>query len=242
MIKFTEGSLVGPYKMKLIKRLGKNKGIFECSECGQHYETYISMVSAGGSRRCPACFKEFSRNHAKEIGKKNRVDITNKRYGKLIALYPTDKRRSRSVMWYCQCDCGGYAIVPKIDLECGNTVSCGCIKSKGEEKITKILNFLNISYDREKTFNECLSPKGNKLKFDFYLPDYDCCIEYDGEQHFLGNSKRGFYDTEKILDLQNRDSIKTKYCETHGIYLIRIPYTDYDILNTDYLKEKLNVV
>ena len=33
-------------------------------------------------------------------------DLTNQRFGKLIALYPTDKRSGSSVVWHCKCDCG----------------------------------------------------------------------------------------------------------------------------------------
>lgn len=71
-------------------------------------------------------------------------------------------------------------------LKRGSVVSCGCkSQSIPAEKIEKILEKNNIRYIKEKTFDKCVNPKTNRyLRFDFYLPDYNCCIEYDGEQHF----------------------------------------------------------
>lgn len=68
------------------------------------------------------------------------------------------------------------------------TQSCGCLNSKGEEKITQILLKLNIIFYKEYQFIDCINPKTNtKLRFDFYLPDYNCCIEYDGKQHYVSS-------------------------------------------------------
>lgn len=47
---------------------------------------------------------------------------------------------------------------------------------------------MNVSFEKEKTFIDCVNPKTNfLLRFDFYLPDYNIIIEYDGEQHFKYN-------------------------------------------------------
>lgn len=53
-------------------------------------------------------------------------DLTDQRFGKLVAIRPTDERRYRSVVWECKCDCGNTALVPTISLRNGNTTSCGC--------------------------------------------------------------------------------------------------------------------
>ena len=55
-------------------------------------------------------------------------------------------------------------------------------QSKGVKLIEKILQENSIKYDVEHSFDDCLYK--NKLRFDFYLPDYNTCIEYDGEQHY----------------------------------------------------------
>lgn len=55
------------------------------------------------------------------------IDITGLRFGKLIALKPTEKRCNGQVYWLCQCDCGKQAKVLKSALMNNNrpTKSCG---------------------------------------------------------------------------------------------------------------------
>lgn len=63
-------------------------------------------------------------------------DLTDHRFEKLVARRPTDRRDSGSVVWHCECDCGGTAEVSARNLVSGHTTSCGCAKgrpiSKGE--------------------------------------------------------------------------------------------------------------
>ena len=86
---------------------------------------------------------------------------------------------------------------------------------------------------QEKTFNDCYNPETNvRLRFDFYLPDYNCCIEYDGIQHFEGWSN----SLLNLRDNKYRDNIKEEYCKNNNIRLIRIPYTDFDKISISYLE------
>jgi hypothetical protein len=90
--------------------------------------------------------------------------------------------------WECQCECGSIITVSGSALKNNHTISCGCIKSKGEEAIANILNNLHITFEREKIFNTCKAINNVFYRFDFYLPKYNIIIEYDGRQHFLINS------------------------------------------------------
>lgn len=84
----------------------------------------------------------------------------------------------------------------------------------------------------EYTFKNCVNPKTNNvLFFDFYLPDYNICIEYDGEQHY----KKTRWSHDDFEERKYRDSIKNQYCLNNDIPLIRIPYWDYDKLDKNYL-------
>jgi len=80
----------------------------------------------------------------------------------------------------------------------------------------------NIKFEEQKTFIGCKNKK--KLKFDFYLLDYNICIEYDGEQHF----QKCWFDKNdtNLFIRQKRDLIKTTFCQQNDIYLIRITYKD----------------
>jgi len=57
------------------------------------------------------------------------IDLTGKRFGKLIVVKPTDKRTSNGgVVWLTKCDCGELHHVSKEHLENGATSSCGCLR------------------------------------------------------------------------------------------------------------------
>lgn len=111
-----------------------------------------------------------------------------------------------------------------------------CNSSKGEAKIHEFLKSLDIYPERQKTFPDCKHRW--KLRFDFYfkLNDLQFLIEYDGQQHFDGWNARE--DTLKYI--QRNDSIKTAFALANGFHLIRIPYTDFDniesILKTEIQK------
>lgn len=55
-------------------------------------------------------------------------DLAGQRFGKLVALSPTEKRMDNgSIVWYCQCDCGNSAEVSARRLVRGQVRSCGCL-------------------------------------------------------------------------------------------------------------------
>jgi hypothetical protein len=92
--------------------------------------------------------------------------------------------------------------------------------SSGEKKIIDYLTKHNIEFEREKRFENCIYKK--KLRFDFYLPEKNICIEYNGKQHYEAID---FYGGEKFLKLsKKRDMIKENYCKQHNIKLIKIKY------------------
>ena len=80
----------------------------------------------------------------------------------------------------------------------------------------------NIKYVCEKKFENCKDI--SLLKFDFYLSEYNLCIEYDGIQHF--KSVKRFGGLEELKNVQQRDKIKTEYCKNNNIQLIRIKYDE----------------
>jgi very-short-patch-repair endonuclease len=95
-----------------------------------------------------------------------------------------------------------------------------CNLSKGEKEIKSYLIHHHINYIPQYTFHDCKNI--HVLPFDFYLPDYNLCIEYDGIQHFKPIEYFGGEATFKETVM--RDSIKTNYCILNNIYLLRIRY------------------
>ena len=154
------------------------------------------------------------------------ANITGMRFGLLTAIKPTDKRASNGcVIWLCLCDCGNFTEVSIGQLTRGHTLSCGCRhQSKWEMFIGDYLNTLCIKFIPQKRFNDCKNKKqSDMLPFDFYLPDYNICIEYDGEHHFRPIDGWGGHD--KFLITQENDHIKNEYCKNNNITLLRLPYT-----------------
>lgn len=97
---------------------------------------------------------------------------------------------------------------------------CSKAYSSGELKIKKYLDSAGINYVHEKRFSDCVDQK--VLPFDFYLPDYNTVIEFDGQHHFSPD----VWGEEHYITTQIHDDIKNKYCKDHGINIIRIPYYD----------------
>jgi len=101
-----------------------------------------------------------------------------------------------------------------------------CNSSKGELKIIEALNKLNVTYVAQKTFPKCADK--HKLRFDFYIPSHNLCIEYDGIQHYQGWWRN---PEQSLSEIQKKDLIKTLFCENNMIELLRIPYFEFDRIN-----------
>jgi len=99
--------------------------------------------------------------------------------------------------------------------------ACGCPickESVGEKLIRNFLNKNNICFLSQHKFNNC-KDKG-LLPFDFYLPKSNCCIEFNGIQHY---SPISFFGGDKSLEYTVRhDKIKKEYCNNNNILLIVI--------------------
>lgn len=140
--------------------------------------------------------------------------------------------------WKCICECGNTTTVRDSELKNGHTISCGCIRSKGELIISKILQNENIVYEKEKKFDGLIG-KTLPLRFDFAIYDKNellYLIEYQGIQHFIPIELFG--GEEKLKEYQQYDALKEQYCKVNKIPLVKITYLDKEI-NYDLIKERL---
>ena len=137
----------------------------------------------------------------------------------------------------CKCDCGNECIKPYHSILSKHTQSCGCLVSKGENKIKELLTELKINFEQQKQYENLIGIQ-KPLSFDFYLPDFNICIEYQGQQHY--EPMRFTNSMEKFEQNQKNDNKKREYCKNNNIKLIEIPYTDYNILNQEYLLNLIN--
>jgi hypothetical protein len=106
-----------------------------------------------------------------------------------------------------------------------------CKVSKGERQIQNYLFKLGLNFQRQATFPSLVSPKTNhKLKFDFFLPDSNTLIEFDGEQHFKPvnwfNQLTQEEAEDAFLSQQERDQLKTQFAIDNQLNLFRISYLE----------------
>lgn len=201
--------------LRPIDERASNGGVrWEClCDCGNYVYPTKNNLERGHTTSC-GCAKE-------DYIESTKLDIIGKRFGKLIVLeevFPPNRRRR---MVKCLCDCGNIIICSVSDLVSGHTQSCGCDReSKGEKWIKEFLDNLNIKYISQKRFPDCKNIR--TLPFDFYLPDYNMCIEFDGSQHYRPIEYWG--GEEQFKYRQHNDDIKNTYCINKGIDIIHISY------------------
>ena len=202
------------------KSSGRRDCFWDCKcDCGNE----VTMIS-------------FSLQKAKSCGYCDKRDFIGRRFGKLTVVafdhlprYPNKKYGTESY-YKCLCDCGNTTVVARHHLTSGHTKSCGCLLSKGEVNIAKILKDNNINYTKEQTFEDLKGIRGGLLRYDFSILNKDGqiirLIEFDGPHHT--NQKVHEHLMRKndntFEELQMHDNKKNQYALSHGIPLVRIPY------------------
>ena len=112
-----------------------------------------------------------------------------------------------------------------------------CNKNKGEDKISRYLLENNIQFTPQKSYDDLRGVGGGKLSYDFYLPNFNLLIEYQGEQH--EHPVEAFGGIEQFKIQQEHDKRKKDYARTCGIELLELWYYDFanieQILNSKIL-------
>jgi len=167
---------------------------------------------------CPKCAKNRRLNVDIFVESSNIIHDNIYSYNNVVFLDSRSK-----VMVTCK-NHGDFPISPNHHLRgrgCPN-----CKKSFGEMRILNYLKIKDIDYVQQKYFKNLVNIAGKYLFFDFYLPQINICIEYDGQQHFGPISKFGGINAFEKLALH--DSIKNEFCQKNNIKIIRIKYTNFN--------------
>ena len=203
-----------------------------CPEHGEFWQTPYNHVKGCGCQKCAGVNKsnteEFVKK-AKEIHC-DRYDYSNVNY-----------TNSHTVVQIMCPEHGEFLQQPTNHLR-----GCGCpycnmnVNSKIVQKIEKKLKELNITFEKEKTF-DWLKNKSHMF-IDFFLPEYNVGIECQGIQHFKPITFFG--GNEKYNEQKSRDLLKYKLCSEHNIKIyyftdINLEYFEKIYCNENILIEEI---
>lgn len=186
------------------------------NKCGNVWSTTPNAFLSG--TRCPSCAKrqQIERQTRSESDfQKEVASIFHDEY-QVNGYHGRHKRISAK---HVVC---GYEWKPYASQLLAGEGCPKCKESVGERTIRLYLKKNNIAFEAQKCFEDCKDKR--KLPFDFYLPEINLMIEYDGRQHFHKNDD--YFGGEESFRLRHQhDLIKNQYCIDNGIRLLRIPYT-----------------
>ena len=216
---------------------GRARWLCQC-KCGNQVEVFGKSLRNGNTKSC-GCYQ---RERAAQSNMDRVENIVGKKFGKLLVVeetgFITHNSGKRSRVYKCLCDCGNYCEIQHQYLTYGDTTSCGCIRSKGEFQIARLLKENGYTFKQEYWFEDLkdIYP----LRFDFAIFRDDKLlglIEYQGEQHTCKSN--GYYNE----DIVRHDEMKKEYCKICNIPLIEIQYKkNYELKLEDLQLEKLRGV
>lgn len=102
------------------------------------------------------------------------IDLTQQRFGRLIAVKRNGTAPNRKALWFCICDCGGSTVAYSTDLRSGHTQSCGCLM---REK-TSLANTKHGETQQRKLSKEFTTWQGMKQRCAY--PDHNRYHRYGG--------------------------------------------------------------
>ena len=196
-------------------------------ECG--YEWWLSsanITKASNPSKCPKCFGNILKTQDEFLYD---VDLipTGKEY---IVLGKYKNAHTKLKVRHITCG-NEWDTTPNRFLS-GHLCPL-CKSSSGERKLKQILENYNIPHQSQYRIKDC---KYNRpLPFDFAIFNdkliITYLIEYDGQQHYFPVRFNGMPQekAEELFDkVKMRDKIKSDYCIENNIKLIRIPYWDFN--------------
>ncbi len=198
-----------------------------CPHHGEFIQGFHKHVNC--KRGCPKC--------AIDGRAENKLSNSDDFIKKAILLYGNKydyskveyKKSSLKVSIICKKHDKSFLQTPNKHL--GGRLGCSsCSRiSAGERRILEYLDSNKINYKREKSFAGCVSINNIRMRFDFYLPDHNLLIEYDGEQHFRPiNFSRLCNSEQEFINRKKNDKIKNSWAKKNRYNLKRISYKEIE--------------
>lgn len=202
-----------------------------CKKCQKYFwqrpHTHIGS-NKRGRQGCPLC-GNIKKAKTQSLGTKEFIlrakEIYNDQYEYDQVNYVNNRVK---VKIYCK-KCQKYFFKDPNNFLHGSGCARCSPKSKGEQRIKDFLIKNSIDFEYQKRFEDCKDKF--RLPFDFYLPNYNACIEYQGVQHynpkmFIFLAKSETIGMQKFKKQKQHDEIKKEFCKRYGITLLEIKYTE----------------
>lgn len=211
----------------ILSKYVNNKSIikYKCRNCGYESETMAKRLLGGhGCAKCGGTLKETNVGF-KERMKQVHPDI------EVLSEYKNNKTKI-----HCKCTICNKEWYARADHLLSGSGCPVCCLPRGEKDICNILMRHKIKYEQQKEYCGLIGLGGGNLSYDFYLPDYNLLIEYQGVQH---DKPVSFFGGKEKFELQQEyDRRKKEYAQAHNIQLLEIWYNE----NIEQkLKETLNL-
>lgn len=182
-------------------------------ECG--HSTTKTLKSFWRNHRCYKCDPSDKRSHYRDYEHYCRT------HGERFPDWDVDFRKVGDCTVTHSC---GYSKVVDLNRFSGLCPICDSV-SAGEKMVAQLLTGNDVEFIRE------FRIPGTNYRLDFYLPEHNLIIEYDGAQH---------YRDVAYFNYHNNDEVKSQWCEDNNLYVLRIPYSANTHLKVlRYLQSKL---
>lgn len=195
------------------------KILHRCKKCGYEWYTWPYNVLQGhGCQKCARKIAHSIKTQEMFVDELNKINSD-------IEILGTYTGCRNKILCKCKICNSEWMGLPTTLISRGSGCH-SCSKSKGENAIEKFLKLNNIIYEPQKTFDDLRGIKCGLLSYDFYLPEYNLLIEFQGEQH---EKPKTYFGGEKQLKIQQEhDNRKREYARQNNMNLLEIWYYDID--------------
>lgn len=216
-------------RLVVLSKAGKHRNgqtLYECRcDCGNVKKIRKTELLHGRTKSCGCMAKEMfiERNTGKVSPR--RLDLTGRRFGKLVAIEFAYTRNKRT-FWKCKCDCGNIVEVDRGFLRSGKTTSCGCFGSKNIENCiaaqhqNELVEQTNLSkLSNKPSINNTTGRRG--VSFNRKKQLFVVRIGFQGKRYYIGSFKS--FEKAVIAREEAEERLYNPMLEKYGREQIKSP-------------------
>jgi very-short-patch-repair endonuclease len=190
-----------------------------------HSEKFANIIKSYG---CPDCSEENRRENSR-TDKETLINQIKEVHREFVTLINPEDYINTDTQLKFKCYKKKHGVFNSTPHRILRGVGCPvCKTSKGERAILFWLRDNNIEHIWQHRVIKHIG-EGHFI-YDFYLPQHDCLIEYDGRQHFIEIEAWG--GAKSLKNIQRIDKLKDEYAELNDLKMLRIQYTDLKKIDT----------